>query len=154
MENNIVTAEVIEQQCFLTSEKRLFNRRGSNETSESDDASKPASLNINAPIFVPKSKTAKPSEDEQSASPNQQRKRAKSKRRNKLSFRNCSYCQRKGYDAIMASTHTMRNPQTSEIICPFLLKDICTVHPDSQDAHDRFECPLLGFRPFEIDFKL
>merc|ERR1711982_120354 len=84
MENNIVTAEVIEQQCFLTSEKRLFNRRGSNETSESDDTSKPASLNINAPIFVSKSKTAKASEDEQSASPNQQRKRAKSKRRNEL----------------------------------------------------------------------
>lgn len=150
MENDIITAELIKQHCFLTSEKRLFNRRGSNESS--DDTNQPGSLNVNAPIFVPKSSTTKPSENEYPPSP-QQRKKTKSKRRNKLT-RNCQYCQRKGLDAVMVSTHTMRNPQTSEIICPFLLKDICNVHPDSQDAHDRFECPLLGFRPFEIDFKL
>ena len=156
---NIVIESAIETQSFLTSEKRLFNRRGSNEQHFYDITStslpqQPTNLNVNAPIFVPKSPT-KSSNRPQPENQSPPRRRPKSKRRGSgSSLRSCQYCKRKGFDEIMVATHTLRNPQTSEIICPQLLANICQTHPDSQDAHDRFECHLLGFRPFNIeDFK-
>ena len=136
-----MTAENVEltlhqNEEFLTSEKRLFNRRGSNDQSDESESktkvSKTQRLNAMAPIFVPKHMK----ELEDSRKRGQQRRVYSTKRA-------CSYCKRKGFDSVSMSTHTLRNPQNSEIICPFLLKDICTVHQDSKDAHDRYECPLL-----------
>ena len=111
--------DIEESNDFLSSEKRLFNRRGSGE--ENQYAFTSTSLNVNAPIFVPQKKTFAHSENSITTIHQQRQPRRKKVSTNK---RNCLYCKRKGMDAVTVGTHNLRNLSTNEIICPFLLQNM------------------------------
>lgn len=102
-------------QEFLASDKRLFNRRGSDEsTSGSSDVQPKTDLNVNAAEFIPSL-----------ASPISKTGQRRSKRSlRKGSKRCCQYCLKKGFDAAQYGSHSMRHPRNQQLICPILLSNL------------------------------
>lgn len=171
--NNVLTCEEVED--FLTSEKRLFNRRGSKESEESYSSqssirwgsyesngacsfyysnvqtmnpnAQEFGLNPNAQEFVPTPQM------EMETSPVEKKSKKKTKKANKPSTtRCCTYCFRQGYDAAMYESHSMRK-KSKELICPVLLSDLCKTCGDThndRDIHKESDCPVRGFQPFII----
>ena len=129
MESNITNVESTlldydESDEFLTSDKRLFNRRGSSDTGEENEHDlSSTSLNVHAPIFVPQQKKHVITVADATLATIQQEKQPRRKK-STSNKRNCLYCKRKGRDSITVATHNMRNSSTGEVICPFLLENM------------------------------
>ena len=131
MESNIINVESTlhdneESDDFLTSDKRLFNRRGSSDTGEENEHDlSSTSLNVHAPIFVPQQKTHAIAITVTEASlAKLQQERQPRRKKSSSSKRHCLYCKRKGRDPVTVATHNMRNSSTGEIICPYLLENM------------------------------
>ena len=121
---------------FLKSEKRLFNRRGSNDSSQSSSLSSSptdseeirasnydsktqslvTSLNPEAQEFIP-------GKAEESTSSLTKKSSKRSKKGKSTSHRCCQFCLKKGYDEAMYGSHSMRK-KSKELICPVLLSNL------------------------------
>ena len=121
MDDNNGTSE---GELFLDSSERLYNRRSSKDSNSSDQSDNVGAisitLNVNAPIFYP-STTNSVSSDQNSNTSKQPK---KNNSRRWKSKRICDYCKRKGEKPSMFFSHTLRNPETCELICPTLLSKL------------------------------
>merc|ERR1711874_131536 len=138
--SNILTNEELDE--FLSSEKRLFNRRGSDDSIVSSSP-----LNPNAQEFVPTTQM------EPSKGLVCKRSKKKTRKNNKSSPpRCCQYCLKQGYDEAMYGSHSMRK-KSKELICPILLSNLCKSCGDTyndRDIHEESHCPVRGFQPFNV----
>merc|ERR1711934_466483 len=155
---------IMNEDEFLRSERRLFNRRGSDESTYSTTSAasqeppkegKPeysgnpswntGLLNPEAQEFIPKTT--------ESTSPagTPGRKTGKKNKKKSPTHRCCQHCYKMGYDEAMYGSHSMRK-KTKEIICPILLANICKSCGDTgdRDIHEDANCPLRGFQPFIV----
>ena len=106
---------------FMSSSERLFNRRSSKDSNSSDQTDDGGAisitLNVNAPIFYPNPSKAVLTN-----------KNSKQPKKNKTwrwkSRRICDYCKRKGENSSMYNSHTLRHPETDELMCPLLLSNL------------------------------
>jgi hypothetical protein len=90
-----------------------------------DTLTTPSTLSASALVFTPRASCSlilpanSSHEEDQGSTPktfkNGRLRKASMKRR-----RNCSYCKRKGFDAAMYGSHTLRNPQNDDLMCPTL----------------------------------
>ncbi len=128
----IVQKEERPSQEFLASEKRLFNRRGSDDSESSTaSASQPSPLsssplNPDAPEFIPPISTLQTegkAKNKSADQPTSKRNRRCRSRRNSVK-RCCQHCLRKNFDAAQYGSHSMRHPKTQDLICPVLLSNL------------------------------
>ena len=129
---------------FLASDKRLFNRRGSNDSNDSSTSSSQSlkfelKLNPEAKEFIPAPiESSKPGDTPgdtlagisggtSGGTPLGTQGGRKSSKKNKKnrtpSHRCCQYCLRMGYDEAMYGSHCLRK-KTKEIICPILVANL------------------------------
>ena len=113
-----------DDEFFLNSSDRLYNRRSSKDSNSSDQSDNVGAisitLNVNAPIFYPNNAQAVSSDQ----NPNTSKQPKKNKSWRWKSKRICDYCKRKGENSSMYNSHTLRHPETEELMCPALLSKL------------------------------
>ena len=123
-----------EYDFFLKSEKRLFNRRGSNDSSPLLGSSPADSDEIQASNYDSKTQTLLmslnpeaqefiPGKAGESASALTKKSGKRNKKGKSTSLRCCQFCLKKGYDEAMYGSHSMRK-KSKELICPVLLSNL------------------------------
>lgn len=115
---------------FMTSSKRLFNRRASDDSQASSSSSGLSSLlNVDAKEFYPASSSPKEIHPEINKNEDHQKAKCikKSPRKSKSGLthqRSCQHCYLIGLDYAQYTSHCMRHPKSKELICPILIQNM------------------------------